>query len=131
MSFKNDLIKKIFQTTEFYTKVYLRLMTDATVTDATTLGTECAYGAYVTGGVGIDPTIANFPDTDEEVTNANLIEFAVSTSGSENIRYIEAWKDNTSSDILDRISWDQLPADLIITTGGKPQIEIGSLAFTV
>lgn len=131
MSFKNDLIKAIFQATTFQTKVYLRLCTDATVADADNAGTECAYGGYTAGGLGVDPTVGNFPDTDNEVENANDIEFATATSGSENIRYVEAWKDNVSSSLLDRISWCQLPADLAIATGGKPVIEAGNLVFTV
>ena len=131
MSFKNDLIKAIFQATTFQTKVYLRLCTDATVANATTAGTECAYGGYVTGGVGIDPTLANWPDTDNEVENANAIEFAEAIGGSETIRYVEAWKDNTSSNILDRIGWCQLPSDLAISTGGKPVIEAGNCVFSV
>lgn len=131
MSFKNDLIKKIFHETTLQTKVYLRLCTDATVANATTAGTECAYGGYAAGGVGVDPTAANWPDTDNEVANANDIEAAVATSGTENIRYVEAWKDNTSSSLLDRIGWCQLAADLAITTGGKPVIEAGNCVFSV
>lgn len=131
MSFKNDLIKKIFHETSLQTKVYLRLCTDATVCSDVLAGTECAYGGYVAKGVGIDPTLANWPDTANEVENATAIDFAVATSGSENIRYVEAWANNTSTDLQDRISWCQLSADLPITTGGKPTIAAGYCKFSV
>lgn len=110
--------------------LYLRLCTDAVVVDNATLGTECAYTGYVAKGIAVARTSGAWTVTDDTVENAADLLFGACTVGSENIRYVEVWKNNTGTTEADRIAWVELDSDLSVSPGIQPKIASGSLVFT-
>lgn len=145
-TFANELLKLIFQNvaipylgntagiqpSSVAGNVYLRLCTDAVVPDIDTLATECAYSGYVTGGVAVPRAAANWPDTDNQVAISPDVLFASAGAGaSENIKYVEVWKNNSSFTEAYRICWIELTTMLAIVEGKTPRFATGSLSLTL
>lgn len=107
--------------------VYVRLCTSATVCDDATVGTQCAYTGYVTGGVAVPRSSAGWTVSGNNASNTAAITFGACTAGSETIRYVEIWMDNTSTTEDKRLWWGQLTADLAVSAGITPQFAAGEL----
>lgn len=135
MSFKSDLLSLIFQTSTITSKIYLRFCSAADEFSAPptleSAGTETDYDGYPSGGIGVDTGTANWDNViDFVIENKNIIQFPVSEdSGQHLITHVEAWVDNVSSDVFNRISYCELPNPLLISLGSQPQILAGKLAF--
>ena len=118
--------------------VYLRLCTDAATVDIETLGTEASYTGYTAGGLAVARNATKWTvtwnDTDNqgEVVNAEEEVFGERTdSGTEEVlQYLEVWKDNSSSDIEDRICWLEFDNTISITQGVQPRFQAEKLKFT-
>lgn len=110
--------------------VFLRLCTDATVVDDTTIGTECAYTGYQAGGVPVPRSASDWEVDSGEVWNVNEILFGACTAGTENIRYVEVWRNETGNTEADRVAWLQLDADLEVSVGITPKFPAESLIFS-
>lgn len=143
-TFRNDFLEHLFQNSAIAGigdssglpaaaaagNFYLRLCTDASVADSANIGTECAYTGYVAKGIAVARTSGGFTVTGNQVKNAADALFAPCTAGSENIRYVELWKNNTGSTEADRIAFVQLTSDLPVSNGIQPKFAIEALVFT-
>lgn len=118
--------------------VYLRLCTNASTVDIETLGAEASYTGYTAGGLAVARTAGKWTvswnDTDNqgEVVNAAEEVFGERTdTGTEQIlQYLEVWKNNSSSDIADRICWLEFDNTISITQGVQPRFQADKLKFT-
>lgn len=137
-NFSEDILKLIFQNVSLSGVAdglvspgtfYIRLCTDATVTDANNVGTETTYGGYVAKGIAINRSVSDWTVTLNEVKNTNQIDFADCTGTPQTIRYVEVWKDNVSTVIADRIAWVQLDFDASITSGKEVKFIADALKF--
>jgi hypothetical protein len=145
LTFSNQLLKLIFQNdalpylgnaaglqpSSVAGNVYLRLCTDATTPDASTPGTECAYPGYVTGGVAVPRSTDNWTDDGNEVSVSEVLFGTAGSGASENIDYVEIWKNNSSNDEAYRIGFIQLETTLAITEGKTPRFATGKLTLTL
>lgn len=143
-TFENELLKLLFQNiavagigdasglqpSATAGNFYVRLCTDAVAVSDSQIGTECAYTGYVSGGVAVERSASGWTVTDNEAENAEDIEFGACTGGSENIRYVELWRNNSGSTEDDRIAWKQMDDDLAVSAGITPKISAGNLKFT-
>lgn len=143
-TFENEILKHLFQNSAILGigdasgllaaasagNLYLRLCTDATVVDDATVGAECAYTGYVAKGVAVARSNAGWTVVANEAANLAEIQFGACSAGSENIRYVELWRNNTGDAEADRISWVQLAADLAISIGITPKFSVGAVVFT-
>jgi len=143
-TFENEILKLIFQNAAITGigdsagllpsaaagNLYLRLCTDDVAVDDATLGTECAYTGYVAKGIAVARTSEAWTVTDDTVENTTDLIFGACTVGSETIRYVEVWKNNTGSTAADRIAWIELDSDLAVSLGIQPKIAAGALTFT-
>lgn len=109
---------------------YIRLCTDASVPDASTIGTECAYTGYVAKGIAVARNTGALPVTANQFKNGAELLFGACTAGTENARYAELWVDNTSTTEAARVAFVQLTADLPISAGTTPKIAANALVFT-
>lgn len=139
--FENDILLLIFNNTDILLigdaggllgsvgagSFWVRLMTDGTVVDDSTLGTQATYTGYVAGGIAVARTAGGWTVSGNNASNTAAITFGASTSGPETERYVEVWLDNSSSSIGDRLFWSQLDSDLIVNNGITPEIPIGDL----
>lgn len=145
-NFEADFLELLFQNTDITGigdatglqgsptagSLYIRLCTDAVTATDTTLGTECAYTSYVAKGVAVARSAVGWeidsasPST---IQNAADVEFAQCTGGTETIKYVEVWKNNTGSTIADRIAWVELSATLAVSNGVTPKFAAGELTF--
>lgn len=130
--FKNQAIENIGDAGGLLPSVvagnfYIRLHTDAVVVDDSTLGTEAAYTGYVAGGVAVPRSAAGWTVSGNQASNAAVVTFGECTAGSETIRYISVWKNNSSSVDTDRLFWGQLTLDLDVSAGITPEFSIGSI----
>jgi|GEM_PF-4590220 hypothetical protein len=114
--------------------LYLRLCTDAVVVDDDTIGTECAFTGYTSGGIALARGSGNDLDvTTNVVSNANNIEVVADAGygGSEDVKFAELWLDNSSSTESKRISHCQLSQTITMVAGKTFRISAGSLTFTI
>jgi len=114
--------------------LYLRLCTSAVAVNDATIGTECAYTGYVAKGIAVVRssegwTVTNASGTNTAVNEEELV-FGSCTAGSETIRYVEIWKNNTGTTEADRIAWVQLSADFSVVSGMTPRFEAGAIVVT-
>ncbi|MCY1720145.1 hypothetical protein OU798_07315 [Prolixibacteraceae bacterium Z1-6] len=115
--------------------LYLRLCTDAVAIDRETVGTPAAYTGYVANGVAVARSAAKWTitwnDTDNkaEAVNAEEEVFGERTDSgaAENIKYVEVWKNNTGTDLADRIGYMEFTNPLSVTLGVQPRIKAGKL----
>jgi len=110
--------------------LYVRLCTDVTEVDDETIGAECAYTGYVSGGVAIPRTSAGFERASNEISNKEAVEFGPCSAGTENIAYAELWLDNSSETEAGRIAWMEFAAPIAIAAGMTPRFAAGALTFT-
>lgn len=143
-SFENDFLKHLFQNAAIAGigdsagllpsaaagNLYLRLCTDAVAVDDATIGTECAYTGYVLKGIAVSRSSGAWSIAANVAKNVADLLFGACTVGSENVRYVEVWKNNTGSTEADRIAWVQLTADLAVTVGVQPKFAAEALTFT-
>lgn len=114
--------------------LYLRLCTDAVDADDDTLGTECAFTGYTSGGIALARgSGGDLAVSANEISNAADIEVTADAGygGSENIKFAELWMDNSSGTESKRISHCQLSATVTITAGKTFKIAAGDLTFPV
>jgi len=144
-TFNNNLLKLLFQNIALpglgdangvqpslvAGNVYIRLCTDAVAVDDTTLGPECLYTGYVTGGIAVERADTAFSVANEQAKNIAQLDFGECTALPETVRYAEVWMDNVSTGIAERIRWCQLPSDIVLQVGSVPQIPVDNLIFTV
>ena len=144
-TFNNNLLKLLFQNIALpglgdangvlpslvAGNVYIRLCTSAVAVDETTLGTECAYTGYVTGGIAVERADTAFSVANEMAKNIAELDFGECTALPETVRYAEVWINNTETGIAYRIRWCQLPSDIALQVGSVPRIPIDNLIFTV
>lgn len=144
-TFRNDFLKHLFQNSAIAGigdssglpaagaagNFYLRLCTSAVAVDSATLGTECAYTGYVAKGIAVARTAGGFTVTANQVKNAADAIFGACTAGSETVRYVELWKNNTGSTEADRLAFAQLASDLAVSNGIQPKFAAESLVFTM
>jgi hypothetical protein len=111
---------------------YVRLCTDAVVASDSQIGTECAYTGYVAGGVAVERSASGWTINGSQVINAADIEFGPCTEGSENIRFVELWRNNTGNTEAERIAWKDLGEgnEIPVSAGATPKISAGNLTFT-
>lgn len=107
--------------------LYVRLYTSAVTVDDSTIGTECAYTGYVTGGVAVARTAGGWTVSGNNCSNTAAITFGACTAGSETIRYFAIWKDNSTNTDSHRLYWGQLTSDLAVSSGITPEFAIGAL----
>lgn len=111
--------------------LYFRLCTDAvTVTDAV-LGTECAYTGYVAKGIAVARGTAKWDVTDDVLSNIDEMLWGKRTDAgaTETWKYIEVWKNNTSSVIADRCFWFELNTPVAINENTVPKIAAGNFTL--
>jgi hypothetical protein len=111
---------------------YVRLCTDALVASDHQPGTECAYTGYITGGVAVERSAIGWTMNGSQIVNAADIEFGPCTEGSENIRFVELWKNNTGNTEAECIAWKDLGEgnEIPVSAGATPKIAAGNLTFT-
>lgn len=117
--------------------LYLRGCTDAVAANIETLGTECAYTGYTAGGVAIARTTGKWTvswnDTDNKAELVNVEEELMGertdAGAAETLKYIELWKNNSSSAIADRLAWAELTTPLSVTQGVQPRFAAGKIKF--
>lgn len=107
--------------------LYVRLCTSASTCDDSTIGTEAAYTGYVAKGVAVPRSAGGWTVSGNNVSNAAAITFGQCSAGTETIRYVEIWKDNTATTDAYRLFWGQLSSDLAISAGITPEFAIGDL----
>lgn len=107
--------------------LYIRLYTSAVVVDDATIGTECAYTGYATGGVAVARTTGGWTISGNNASNTAAITFGACTGGTETIRYFAIWKDNSTGTDSHRLYWGQLTSDLAVSNGITPEFAIGAL----
>lgn len=143
-TFENELLKLLFQNLDIANigdagglrksvnsgSLYLRLCTDATAVDDETMGAECAYTGYVAGGVAVARSADAWEVDGGEVWNLIDILFGSCTAGTENIRYVELWRNNVSLSEVGRIAWVQLDADLEVSAGITPKFSPEAIYFS-
>lgn len=110
--------------------VYIRLCTDAVVVNNSTLGAECTYTGYVAKGIAVARSSAAWSVTANVAKNIAQLLFGACTAGSENIKYVEVWKNNTGSTLADRISFCEI-APFAVSAGKTPKIDAEALTVTV
>ena len=110
--------------------VYVRLCTSATTCDDATVGTEADYTGYVQYGVAVPRSSAGWTVSGNGASNTAAITFGACTAGTNTIRYVELWMDNTNTTEPYRLWWGQLTADLAVSAGITPQFAIGELDVT-
>jgi len=110
--------------------VYIRLCTDATVADAATVGAECAYTGYVAKGIAVARSSGAFSVATNAAKNIAEILFGACTAGTENIKYVEAWKNNTGGTLADRISFCEI-TPFAVSSGKHPKIAAEACTFTL
>lgn len=110
----------------------IRLCTSATTCDDATVGTECAYGGYDRVEKGRNGTNWDTTTVAGQVHNETAITFPACTSGSETIRYVEIWKNDTDTTEASgsRLFWGQLTADLAVSAGITPEFAAAALTIT-
>lgn len=142
-TFRTDILKLLFQNVALAGlgdssglqasaaagTIYIRLCTDATTADSATVGTECAYTGYVAKGLAVNRSAAAWDVTANVAKNLAQILFGACTAGSENIKYVEAWKNNTGNTLADRISFCEI-TPFAVSEGKQPKIEAEVLTFT-
>lgn len=106
---------------------WVRLYTDAVVVNDSTIGTECAYTGYVTGGVAVARSAGGWTISGNNASNTAAITFGACSAGSETIRYFAIWKDNSTGTDSHRLYWGQLTSDLAVSNGITPEFAIGAL----
>lgn len=111
--------------------LYVRLCTSATTCDDSTVGTEANYTGYVQYGVAVARTSGGWTVSGNAASNAATITFGACTAGSNTIRYVEIWRDNTSATEAKRLFWGQLTSDLAVSAGITPEFAIGDLDITL
>ena len=112
--------------------LYTRLCTDAVTVTDTQLGTECAYTGYVAKGVAVARSAAGWEidsATPSIIQNTAEIAFGACTAGTETVKYMEVWKNNTGATIADRIAWVELGATLAVSAGVTPKFAAGEITF--
>lgn len=143
-TFENEILKLLFQNVAIANigdasglqpsatagNLYIRLCTDAVVASDSQIGTECAYTGYVAGGVAVERSASGWSVSGSEVKNAAEVEFGACTAGSENVRYVEIWRNNTGSLEADRIAWTQLTSDVAVIIGITPKFTAESITVT-
>jgi len=110
--------------------VYVRLCTSATTCDDATVGTEADYTGYVAKGVAVPRSSAGWTVSGNNASNTAAITFGACTAGTNTIRYVELWMDNTNTTEPYRLWWGQLTSDLAVSAGITPQFAIGELDIT-
>lgn len=110
--------------------LYVRLCTDATTANDSTLGTECTYTGYAAKGVAVARTSGGWTVSSNQVSNTAEVAFGACTAGTETVKYLEVWKDNTSSTISERIAWVELDSTLAVSAGVQPRFDVGAITFT-
>lgn len=110
--------------------LYVRLCTDAVTVDDSTLGTECAYSGYVAKGEAVARTTGGWTVADNEVENTAEVSFGACTAGTETVKYLELWKNNTGATIADRLAWVELSSTLAVSAGVQPKFDAGAITFT-
>ena len=140
-SFETDLLELIFNNTDIANvgdgtglqgsttpgSLYVRLYTSAVTVDDATIGTECAYTGYATGGVAVARSGAGWTISGNNASNTAAITFGACTAGSETVRYFAIWKDNSTNTDSHRLYWGQLTSDLAVSSGITPEFAIGAL----
>jgi hypothetical protein len=143
-TFENEFLKLLFQNIAIANigdasglqpaatagNLYLRLCTDAVAASDAQIGTECAYTGYVAGGVAVERSATGWTVTTNQVKNAAEVAFGACSAGSENIRYVEVWRNNTGTTEADRIAWAQLNSDVAVAAGVTPKFAAEALTFT-
>lgn len=109
---------------------WVRLYTSAVTVDDSTIGTECAYTGYVSGGVAVARSGSGWTVTNNTADNTSAITFGACTAGSETIRYFAIWKDNSTGTDSHRLYWGQLTSDLAVSSGITPEFAAGALDVT-
>ena len=107
--------------------LYIRLYTSAVTVDDSTIGTECAYTGYVTGGVAVARSGSGWTVAGNNASNAAAITFGACTAGSETVRYFAVFLDNSTNTDSHRLYWGQLTSDLAVSSGITPEFAIGAL----
>ena len=107
--------------------LYVRLYTSAVTVDDATIGTECAYTGYVSGGVAVARSGAGWTVSGNNASNTAAITFGACTAGSETVRYFAIWKDNSTGTDSHRLYWGQLTSDLAVSSGITPEFAAGAL----
>jgi hypothetical protein len=105
--------------------VWARLYTSAVATDDSTIGTECAYTGYVSGGIAVARTTGGWTVSTNNATNAAAITYGACTAGSETVRYVALWVDNSTGTEDHRLFWGQLTSDLAVSSGITPEFAAG------
>lgn len=143
-TFENELMKLLFQNLAIANigdaagiqpsvaagNLYLRLCTDAVAASDAQIGTECAYTGYVAGGVAVERSASGWTIAANQVKNTAEVAFGACTAGSENIRYIEVWRNNAGNTEADRIAWGQLNSDVAVANGVTPKFAAEAITFT-
>lgn len=143
-TFENEFLKLLFQNIDIANignaagiqgsvtagNLYIRLCTDAVVVSDSQIGTECAYTGYVAGGVAVARTTGGWSVMGSEAKNVSSVTFGECTAGSENVRYVEIWRNNTGNTDSDRIAWKQLTLDLAVSAGIVPTFAAEGIIIT-
>lgn len=142
-TFRTDILKLLFQNVALAGlgdasglqpsaaagNVYIRLCTDATVADSATVGTECVYTGYVAKGIAVARSTGAWDVTANVAKNIAQILYGACTAGTENIKYVEAWKNNTGATLADRISFCEI-TPFAVSAGKQPKIDAEGCTFT-
>lgn len=107
--------------------LYVRLFTSAVTVNDSTVGTECAYTGYVAYGVAVARTSGGWTVSTNNASNTAAITFGQCTAGSETVRYVGIFRNNSSTAESGRLYWGQLNSDLAVSSGITPEFAIGDL----
>jgi len=143
-TFENEILKLIFQNTDITGigdsgglrgsvtagSVYVRLCTDAVEVSDSQIGTECAYTGYVAGGAAVERSASGWSVSGSEIKNVAEVTFGACAAGSENVRYMEIWRNNTGTLEAERIAWGQLSSDIAVSVGVTPKFAAESITVT-
>lgn len=106
--------------------IYLRAHTASPGAAGTAVTNECTYGSY--NGVAITKS-SGWSNTVNVSTNANLLQFPVSTSGTNTITHLSlCTTQNGAGEIL---VYGALSSSQTVNVGGQPQVAAGALTVTV
>jgi len=115
-------------------KFYLRLCTDDVEVDDDTLGTECTFTGYPSGGIELSRgSSGDFEVNDNIASNIDDIELTVDSgfAGTETVKYAELWMNNSGNTEAERISHCELSSEIELQANDIFRISAGNLKFPI
>ena len=127
---ENDVLKKIFQATEFSWDANVNLYVGLHTADPGEGGaqntSECAYGSYARQTVARDAT--GWDVAGNQASNDDLIQFPQCSSGTETITHVSIGTAATGAGQI--LYSGALSANLAVSSGIQPQFGANALTVT-